>query len=180
MYKRQTYYTYALRTIFVTDVTRNLDELSVLQLLIDTGVSGTGELLTEDGIDGTDLPLTSNLENEFYNFTYWEHHWSEFMHGTKGAGVMFTDSSNFKLYTFDNATIKTGALVVEKQQLDDSDGYIKVNPIEQSLSSVTFGTSKDVTWHGAVVTFNGEPIYRSSDDGGLWVMVEHPPIVTVN
>jgi hypothetical protein len=172
------YYTYAVRTIFVTDVTRNLYDLSVLQLSIDTSQSGAGLLLTEDGIDGESLPLTSNLEGAFSNSTHWEHHWSEFMHGTKGSGVMFTNSSNFKLYTFDDTTTKTGALVVEKQQLDDSDGYIEVNPVE--LYPTQFDYPLDVTWYGAVVTFGDEPIYPTSGHVGLWVMAEYPPSVTVN
>jgi len=173
-----TYYTYAVRTIFVTDVTRDLYELSAIQLSIDTGQSGAGVIITEDGVDGESLPITSNLEGAFSNSTHWEHHWSEFMHGTKGAGIMFTKSSNFKLYTFDNATIKTGALVVEKQQWDDSDGYIEVNPVE--LYTTQFDYPLDVTWYGAVVTFGDEPIYPTSGYNGLWVMVEHPPTVTVN
>jgi hypothetical protein len=174
-----TYYTYSVRTIFVTDVTRDLYDLSVIQLSIDTGQSGAGVIITEDGINTTDLPLTSNLEGTFNNSTHWEHHWSEFMHGTKGAGVMFTgNSTTFKLYTFDNATTKTGALVVEKQQWDDSDGYIEVNPVE--LYPTQFDYPLDVTWYGAVVTFDGEPIYPDSGYIGLWVMVEYPPTVTVN
>jgi hypothetical protein len=37
----------------------------------------------------------------------------------------------------------------------------------------------DVTWHGAVVTYdNTTPIY-ASDQSGLWILVEYPPTVTV-
>jgi hypothetical protein len=46
---------------------------------------------------------------------------------------------------------------------------------------LNFQTALDVTWHGAVVTFDGDdPIYRSSDDVGLWVMVENPPRVLMD
>ena len=174
---KATYYTYAVRTIFVSNSTRNLSDFSALQLSINPGTSGEGELLTEDGIDGDGLPITSDLEDTFYNSTHWEHHWSQFMQGTKGAGVMFTEASNLKLYTFDNSTTKTGALVVEKQQLDDSDGYFEVNPIE--LNSILFNSPKDLVWYGAVVTFDGEPIYNSSDESGLWVMTSYPPIISI-
>ena len=85
---------------------------------------------------------------------------------------MFTDADNQNLYVFDSiAGNKTGALNVL------SSG-IEFNPVERYAADFTYPL--DVTWHGAVVTFNGEPIYPSSGDAGLWVMVEHPPSVTVN
>jgi hypothetical protein len=36
-------------------------------------------------------------------------------------------------------------------------------------------------WNGAVVTFNGTPIYQVSGgkQTGLWVTVEYPPTITV-
>jgi hypothetical protein len=177
-----TYYTYSLRTIFVDsqDVSedRIIDDLSILQLTVTPGGPGTGEIITEDGINATGFPTTSYLEGTFNSAPEWEHHWSEFLKNNRGAGVMFTNSSNFELYTFDSiAGSETGALVVDKQY-SDTRGYIEVNPVE--LSSAQFDEPLDVTWHGAVVTFNGEPIYPSSGDDGLWVMVEYPPSVTVN
>jgi hypothetical protein len=177
-----TYYTYSLRTIFVDsqDVSedRIIDDLSILQLTVTPGGPGTGEIITEDGINATGFPTTSYLEGTFNSAPEWEHHWSEFLKNNRGAGVMFTNSSNFELYTFDSiAGSETGALVVDKQY-SDTRGYIEVNPVE--LSSAQFDEPLDVTWHGAVVTFNGEPIYPSSGYDGLWVMVEHPPSVTVN
>jgi hypothetical protein len=176
------YYTYALRTIFVdsSDVSedRILSDLSALQLSIDPNISGDGETITEDGVNATGFPTPSYLEDAFYNSTDWEHHWSEFLKNNRGAGVMFTNSSNFELYTFDSiAGYDIGALFVEKNP-SNTTGYIEVNPIH--IPSAQFDYPLDVTWYGAVVTFDVEPIYRSSDDVGLWVMVEHPPTVTVN
>ncbi|PVX25086.1 MAG: hypothetical protein CW691_05640, partial [Candidatus Bathyarchaeum sp.] len=172
------YYSYSVRTIFVTDATRNLNDLSVLQLDIDPGTAGVGDLLTEDGIDGDGLPITSSLEDTFYNATYWQHHWSQFTRGTRGAGVMFSDEANVELYAFDGSSTKTGALVVEKQEWDESDGYIEINPVE--VNAISFDYPQDLIWHGAVVTFDGDPIYDGGDESGLWVMIGYPPVITVD
>ena len=82
---------------------------------------------------------------------------------------MFTDEANKMLYAFDNSTTKTGALKVGTQT-------VELCPI---TSSVSFTSAKDVTWYGAVVTFDGTPIYNSSNKSGLWVIVEHPPTITI-
>ena len=87
---------------------------------------------------------------------------------------MFTDSANQKLYAFDSiAGEKTGALNVI-----GSERVVEFNPVERYGASFT--TPLDVTWQGAVVTFEDEPIYESSNETGLWVMVEHPPIIAVS
>ena len=105
---------------------------------------------------------------------------------------MFTDSSNLKLYTFDGiAGGKTGSLDVTMEEtgffVKQRRVTIEFNPVTQGLASVSpFKDELDVTWHGAVVTFDsGSPqdtIYRKIDDEvcGLWVIVEHPPIVAVS
>jgi len=163
------YYTYTTRTIFVnSEQNRSVSDLSAIQL---SGLSGTP--LTEDGTDGG-YPETSGSTGLFYDGspTGWDHHWSQISSGNSGAGLMFTDADNQNLYVFDSiAGNKTGALNVL------SSG-IEFNPVERYAADFTYPL--DVTWHGAVVTFNGEPIYPSSGDAGLWVMVEHPPSVTVN
>jgi hypothetical protein len=92
--------------------------------------------------------------------------------GSAGAGIMFTDADNERLYIFDNGA-PSGAL-------DVTSTSIEVNPVDDDLYVVSLSDPLDVTWYGAVVTFDGEPIYRSSDNVGLWVMVEYPPSVTVN
>jgi hypothetical protein len=165
-----TYYTYAGRTIFVNTTSRTVTDLSVIQLSVPMGTQ-----LTENGTDGG-YPETSTSTGFFYNSseqTGWAHHWSQFISGDSGAGLMFTDTDNQNLYIFDTIVgNKTGALNV----LSSS---IEFNPVER-FQADDFTSPLDVTWHGAVVTFEGEPIYRSLDDVGLWVMVEHPPRVTVN
>jgi hypothetical protein len=169
-----TYYTYALRTIFVNSLQpRTLSDLSPIQLSV-----GGGQALTENGTSGG-MPIPSSAGGLFYNFSSfesgWAHHWSEFVSTGSGSGIMFTNSSNFKLYTFDSiAGENIGALKVIT-----GSWMIELNPVAQSSANFTYPL--DVTWHGAVVTFEDEPIYPiSGGDIGLWVMVEHPPIIAVS
>ena len=163
------YYTFNTRTIFVdSSLSRNVFDLSAIQI---SGLSGT--LLTEDGTDGV-YPETSTSSGLFYNSssTNWDHHWSQISSGNSGAGIMFTSLYNQKLYTFDPIVDnKTGALNVTASR-------IEFNPVER-ISVSPFQNPLDLTWQGAIVTFDGEPIYPSSGNVGLWVMVEHPPTVTV-
>ena len=313
-----TYYTYALRTIFVdSSQSRTITDLSPIQL--SSGwMTGTLRCLTENGTS-SDYPIVAETymddTNLFYNFsspsTGWAHHWSEYINGNNGGGIMFTDSSNLKLYTFDSSQYagdKTGALSITTEEgtvwatptavydkcgeessypasnaIDDStstswrhystcyhwitldmgqtanisririyqgyydwggsdgidvyvsddpenwgsavwtgqiDGYgweysgtfdaqgryvklvsntdssnrrlyevqvqmqgrqatIEFNPVERYPASFT--NPLDVTWHGAVVTFEDDPIYPSSGGNiGLWVIVEHPPLISVS
>jgi len=167
-----TYYTYTSRIIFVNSTQdRTVNDLSVVQL---SAFAGTP--LTENGTLGG-YPVTSSSTDEpFYDQspTSRDHHWSQFISSSSGAGVMFRDMDN-QLYPFDSIFgSDTGAIIVD----DFGTRYIEVNPVD--LDSVEFKYSLDLAWYGAVVTFNIEPIYRSADGVGLWVMVEYPPSVTVN
>jgi len=163
------YYTYAVRTIFVDSLQpRTVDDLSIIQI---SDLSGTP--LTEDGTSGG-YPETSTSTGLFYDSspTGWDHHWSQVSAGNSGAGVMFTDNDNQNLYTFDTSD-KRGALNVHSN-------VIEVNPVDSALSSISFTTSRDLTWYGAVVTFDGEPVHPTSGHTGLWVMVEQPPTVSMD
>ena len=90
---------------------------------------------------------------------------------------MFTDAANQKLYFFDTiAGNKTGALKVS----NSTERTIELLPV--TMLSVEFKYALDVTWHGAVVTFDGAtPIYKveSGNKTGLWITVEYPPTITV-
>ena len=163
-----TYYTYQLRLMFIDSKQgRTITDLCPLKLTVSAG-----QPQTENGtLNG--YPIVSNITNSFYNYSTscWQHHWSQIISGTKGAGIMFTDEANKMLYAFDNSTIKTGALIVGTQT-------IELLPITRS--SVSFTSAKDITWYGAVVTFDGTtPIYNSSNQSGLWIIVEYPPKITV-
>lgn len=164
-----TYYTYQLRLMFVeSQQDRTITDLCPIKV-----TASTGQPQTENGtING--YPITSNTTGSFYNSsaTSWEHHWSQFVSGTEGAGIMFTDTTNQMLYFFDAiAGSKTGAIKV-------SNSAIELLPV--TMASVEFKYALDVIWHGAVVTFDGTtPIYEDSDQTGLWITVEYPPIITV-
>jgi hypothetical protein len=75
-----TYYTYALRTVFVDSLqSRSLTDLCAIRVT----VSG-GQQRTENGTSGG-YPISSAASGLFYNFTSiqngWAHHWSEFISG---------------------------------------------------------------------------------------------------
>ncbi|MEM2105935.1 MAG: hypothetical protein QXV21_05665, partial [Candidatus Bathyarchaeia archaeon] len=137
-------------------------------------------LQTENGTSNG-YPTISNTHGLFYNSstTSWQHHWSQVSDAStsKGFGIMFTDKDNEMLYFFEKITgSTTGAINVTATSI------IEVLPVAKALGTiVNFTYALDVCWYGAVLTFDGAsytPIYRS-DGGGLWVLVEYPPIITV-
>ncbi len=88
---------------------------------------------------------------------------------------MFTASANQQLYAFDKmAKTFTGALYA-----NSSVPVIELDPVT-SAGTVSFTSALDLTWYGAVVTFNGaNPIHANSGNSGLWTLVEQPPSVTI-
>ncbi len=167
-----TYYSYVSRCIFVDSLqNRTITDLSAIQLTVSNG-----QPLTEDGTAGG-YPIASSESGFFYNESKSSgvHHWSQFVSEDSGAGIMFVDKANQKLYVFDDISgEKTGAINVI-----GSNRVIEVNPVE--LASVTFQHSLDLSLYGAVVSFDGtDPIYDDSSKSGLWVMVEFPPTVAVS
>jgi hypothetical protein len=178
-----TYYTYSGRLMFLnSSQSRTIKDLSVIQLSVS---GGSLSQLTENGTSGG-YPVSSNVAGQFYNFTTpsfqtgWAHHWSEFISsGSSGAGIMFPDNSNRKLYTFDSvAGHKTGALNVSS-----SSKVIEFDPLDpRSQYPASFTYPLDVTWSGAIVTFNNgqtDTIYPTSGNIGLWVIVENPPKISI-
>jgi hypothetical protein len=175
-----TYYTYQLRLMFINSTqSRTITELCPISL----SSSSINQLQTENGtLNG--LPVTVNTTsgyNSFYNFSdgTWAHHWSQFISGTgTGGGIMFTDMANQKLYAFDAiAGNRTGALNVTST----SGGKIELLPVTRY--QVQFNYALDITWYGAVATFDSTrtPIYKmqGSTPTGLWITVEYPPTITV-
>ena len=169
-----TYYTYQLRLMFLnSQQQRNITDLCPI---IITASSGTFSALTENG---TNVYIGQGL---FYNISgVWQHHWSQLnSSSTRGFGIMFTDDANKILYRFDSiAGNNTGALNVNP---NSTPRMIELLPVVQALNApANFIYALDVTWYGAVVTFDGTgstPIYRS-DGSGLWVLVEYPPVIIV-
>ena len=168
-----TYYTYQLRLMFIeSQRDRIISDLCPIKL-----TDLTGQPQTENGT-ANGYPVISNTTGLFYNLSTssWVHHWGQFISDSEGAGIMFTDNANQMLYVFDSISgNKTGALKVS-----NSDGRtIELLPVE--MAQVNFISALDVTWHGAVVTFDGTtPIYKEDGNGmGLWIIVEYPPTITV-
>jgi hypothetical protein len=166
-----TYYTYQLSLIFLnTQKSRAITDLLLIRL---TGLTGQSQV--ENGT-ASGYPTVSNATGLYYNASsVWQHHWSQFVQGTRGAGIMFTDDSNQKLYTFDSiAGNKTGAL-----SADASNRAIGLMPV--TTTQAKFNNSMNVIWYGAVVTFDGTtPIYNNSDKTGLWMLMERPPIINAS
>jgi hypothetical protein len=168
-----TYYTYQLHLMFVQSLqNRNIADLCPIKLTASSGLPKT-----ENGtLSG--YPVVSTATGTVYNYSasVWEHHWSQFNSSAKGTGIMFTSSANRQLYRFDALSgSKTGGLKV-----DATARTIELLPITKS--PVQFTSALDVTWSGAVVTFDGStPIYKvdASKQTGLWICVEYPPTVSV-
>lgn len=167
-----TYYTYQLTLIFINSTrSRSITDLCPIWLSTTSAI----QTQTENGTTGG-LSTVVNGTGLFYNSSsVWQHHWSQFISGTAGAGIMFTDESNQGLYTFDSiAGSNTGALVVSATAKT-----IQLLPV--NMSQVSFTNPMNVVWYGAVATFSGTtPIYNNSDQTGLWMLVEYPPTINVS
>ncbi len=89
---------------------------------------------------------------------------------------MFTDNANQQLYAFNSfpASTSNGALKT-------SNGLLELLSVSQSQVQFTF--AYDITWNGAVVTFdNTTPLcglYGGTTPYGYWIMAEYPPTLTV-
>lgn len=168
-----TFYTYKVRLMFVeSQQPRDVTDLSIIQLKL---TPSTNTVQTENGISGG-YPVVSTAPGTFSNSSvpYTPHHWAQLTStsGT-GTGIMFTNTANIELYTFDTAAGRaTGCL-----KTDLSAGQVELLPV--NLAAVQFTYALDKTWEGAVVTFNSSttPIYRSGTQTGLWITVEGPPMV---
>ena len=166
-----TYYTYELRVLFVpSQQGRTINDLCPIELQ-----SSITQTQTENGISNS-TPIVSTATGTFYNLTdIWQHHWSQFVSGNNGAGIMFTDTGNNELYGFDNiAGTQTGEL-----RINQAAGTIELLPIE--IAPVSFQYALNTIWWGAVSTFsNTTPIYQNTGQvSGFWTNVEYPPTATV-
>jgi hypothetical protein len=168
-----TYYTFQLRLMFIdSSQSRTITDLCPIKL-----ATSIDQLQTENGtVNG--IPIVANGSGSFSS-SVWAHHWSQFISGNQGAGIMFTNTSNQQLYVFDFTSpgTPTGAL-----KANNSTKTIELLPV--TLRQVSnFNSALDVTWHGAVATFDNfvTPIYmlQGTAPSGLWLLVEYPPKVTV-
>jgi hypothetical protein len=172
-----TYYTYQLRLMFInSEQQRTITDLCPIR--VSTSYS---TIQTENGT-ASGYPIVTTGSGTFYNYSdnWTSHHWSQMSYNTyntRGAGIMFTDSANQQLYRFDS--IAEGATGALRTNTGVNPRTIELLPVTSSYSA-QFTYPLDVTWHGAVVTFdNTTPIYQTSDQSGLWILVEYPPTITV-
>jgi hypothetical protein len=173
-----TYYTYQLRIMFINSTqARSITDLCPIQL---TTTLPSVQTQTENGTFAG-FPTLQNGTATFSNSTvgsWTPHHFSQFISGSgKGAGIMFTDNDNQRLYALDSiAGHPTGSLNVTANS-----PLIELLPVD--LMQVQFMYSYDVTWQGAVVTFDGTTPLCSLYDGttpmGLWILAKYPPTLTV-
>jgi hypothetical protein len=154
---------------------RAISDLSPIR--VSTNISPV-QTQTENGTLAG-YPILQNGTGTFINATrgsWTAHHFSQFISDSgKGAGIMFTDAANQKLYAFDTiAGSSTGALKV-------GSALIELLPV--SAAQASFKYPSDITWQGAVVTFDGTTpicnLYSGTTTAGLWILSEYPPTLTI-
>jgi hypothetical protein len=172
------YYTYQLRLMFTaTSLSRSLTDLCPIKLVpYPTAVQTQTENGTLLG-----FPIIANGSGTFSNTAsggWTPHHFSQFIGADgKGAGIMFTNIQNQRLYAFDSiAGHFTGAI-----KATVASPLIELLPV--TLYSAQFTYAYDVTWVGAVATFEGTTpvcgLYEATTPMGLWILAEYPPTLTV-
>jgi hypothetical protein len=172
-----TYYTYQLRIMFIDSAqARSITDLSPIRL---TTSLSTPQLQTENGtLAGS--PILQNGTGTFLNSasgSWTPHHFSQFISSDeKGAGIMFNDVANQKLYSLDSFTGSSS-----KGGFKVSATTLEMDPV--SSGQVQFTFAYDITWQGAVVTFDGTTplcnLYDGTTPMGLWILAEYPPTLTV-
>ena len=178
------YYTYQLKLMFIDSSTnpRTITDFVPLQLYTSPS---SPIAQTENGTIGSS-PRVANGTGTFRDDSgsgSTKHHWSQIINtGTGvGAGIMFTELANQRLYFFDSiAGGSTGALNVSSTAKT-----IELAPVTSlhTVSNYNTPSGAEVTWYGAVATFDGStsPIYDFNDGSpvGLWMLIEYLPMATV-
>ncbi len=172
-----TYYTYQLRIMFINSTqARSITDLSPIQLTTTLASVWTQ---TENGtLAGS--PILQNGTGTFVNSTsgsWTAHHFSQFISTDgKGAGLMYTDLANQNLYAFDSFSASTSQGALRTNSL-----LLELVPV--SASQVQFKSAYDITWSGAVATFDGTTpicnLYDGTTPMGHWILAEYPPTLTV-
>lgn len=171
------YYTYQLRLMFINSIqNRSITELNAISLS-----SSINTIQTENGTIGgfPEVITTVSSSDTFYNFSEEmdDHHWSQIISSSEGAGILFTDMGNQQLYAFDQiAGTNTGAIGAYAS----SNSEIELKPI---TSLTEFKEELNLAWYGAIATFDSlnTPIYENQDTpSGLWIIAEIPPLISIN
>jgi hypothetical protein len=96
--------------------------------------------------------------------------------GWQASGAFSTQGRYVRLYS--RSTSSSQRFYEVQVEVQERRATIEFNPVERYQASFTYPL--DLAWFGAVVTFDGEPLYPGSGSTGLWVMVESPPTVDVS
>jgi hypothetical protein len=169
------FYTYQLRLMFTdSQLNRTITDLCPVRL-----TSSISTIETENGTIDNVVTGTGNFSNYAFGSGGWTaHHWSQFVSGSSGAGILFTNTSNILLYAFDSiAGNPTGAL-----RTNSTSKTIELDPV--SLRTVSpFKSAMDITWKGAIATFDSPstPVYylNGGKPAGLWILTEFQPQIFV-
>jgi hypothetical protein len=169
------FYTYQCRLMF-TDSQRDRTITDLCPVRLASSIS---TIKTENGTINNVVTGTGDFSNYAFGSGGWTpHHWSQFASGSSGAGILFTDTSNIRLYAFDSiAGNPTGAL-----RTSTSSRTIELDPV--ALRTVTpFRSPMDITWKGLIATFDSPstPVYylNAGKPAGLWILAEFQPQITV-
>jgi hypothetical protein len=186
-----TYYTYALRLIFVNASTcpENRAITNLTPITISSDWKTKMKVLTENGTSNG-IPVTVETYVGSYSFCNfsdgkWQHHWTQYNYtSSAGAGIMFNDLNNLKLYLFDSFIGQsTGTLNVATTQglqwitpqtvynkCGESGGNIATNSIDGSTSTYWRHDSTCYHWIiydlGETMNVSRIRIYQSSYDWG--------------
>jgi hypothetical protein len=172
------YYTYQTRIMFLDSTPRPRNISDLCPVRVSTSVSPT-QTQTENGTFAG-FPIVQNDTATFPNLdggSWTAHHFSQFISSNgKGVGIMFTDGANQRLYAFDSFSGSNS-----KGALKTSSALIELLPVSQSMVQFTY--AYDITWIGAIATWDGTTPMCSFYDGttpmGLWILAEYPPTLTV-
>jgi hypothetical protein len=172
------YYTYQLRLMFVASgQSRTITDLCPIQLAPSANIS---DIQTENGTLAG-FPLLQSGAGTFPNYAvsgWTAHHFSQFLIASaKGAGIMFSDNDNQRLYALDSFSGSTS-----KGGIKTSTTGLELLPV--SSGSVQFQNAYDITWTGAIATFDSNTpvvsLYDATTPMGLWLLAEYPPTLTVS
>jgi hypothetical protein len=177
---KTTYYTYQLRIMFLnSQQPRTINDLCPIKL-----TSSFNTVQTENGTSSK-IPIVATGSGTYYNSAYpsspgTAHHWSQMVTGSSGTGLMFTDSANKLLYSFDSFVgSATGAIKTVSGTTDT----IELLPVTRFPAN-NYNNALDITWRGAVATFSGSstPVYEENGGTptGLWVLAEYQPTIAVS
>jgi hypothetical protein len=178
------YYTYQLKLMFIDSSTQTRTITDLVPLQLSTSPSSP-IAQTENGTIGS-TPRVANGTGTFRDYSgsgSTKHQWSQIMNNVTGvgAGIMFTTLANQQLYFFDSiAGGSTGALNVSSTART-----IELAPVTSlhAVSNYNTPSGAEVTWYGAVATFDGStsPIYDFNNGSplGLWMLIENLPMATV-